>query len=60
MKKVYCKNCRHKKSGLMDRKTFCITYHEYTGLANNPSLIILKNGDGKCPDYKRKWYKFWI
>jgi len=35
-------------------------YGEKPTRRENAESCFLKNKDGKCSDYKRKWWKFWV
>ena len=59
--KVYCKNCEFETFRRMssycsrDEKT-----NVYTGYIVRVEKAFNINGKGRCPHYKKKWWKFWI
>lgn len=65
MVKVYCKNCKWdnwyggircmKDTTKKVKETFCGKEKEEVYLWKKEF-----NLDGNCPNYKRKWWKFWI
>ena len=66
MKKVFCKNCTYSSSL---RYNICEVEHhaprkfDYREMSQEESARDrqqIANIEGECPDYKRKWWKFWI
>jgi len=75
MKKVYCKDCKYFMSrvirqpiDLNEKRTIfdgCKLEIEDYGHYRKPYIKCRnypwsKNANNDCPDYKRKWWKFWL
>jgi hypothetical protein len=56
---VYCKNCEH-YSLFFYRCYAEVRKNPYTGRYSGTSRWCEENYSGNCPNYKRKWWKFWV
>ncbi len=62
---IFCKNCKfpycERIAGDKDDKYWCkkgvADFFSKDGLMFECKI---KNAENDCPDYKRKWWKFWI
>lgn len=62
-KKVYCKNCKYiqhvvNHEPILGAGFYGCQISKYTPFTPWEDCAI-KNKDGKCKDYKRKWWKLW-
>ena len=71
MEKVYCKNCKFRKTVIVNQgggyEYRClkdkskVLYNIYNGKFNDFRIwTCLENEKGDCKYYKRKWWKFWV
>jgi len=63
MSKVYCQNCKYincvRTFNFSPIKKYYCKKEDYCFLGIAITCF-QKNKDGNCPDYKRKWWKFWV
>lgn len=58
--KVYCRDCRwHENHSILlaDCRAEMYNYESPQNRTRRDPCEVNKHGD--CPDYSRKWYKFW-
>ena len=65
MKKVYCKNCRFRIVYSLCRAKRNAKYTPANWLKPGGKTLIQEfchdiNKNNDCPEYKQKWWKFWI
>ena len=62
-KKVYCRNCKYAlygKNGSFCSAEYKTSDNKYTGEEGRHYERENLNGNGECPHYVRKLWKFWI